>query len=757
MEAEQVVKVLRRVDLLDGVSEDTLAELSQVGHELVVPANEYVIRQSDYGDSFYVLLSGKVAVEIVGDDGRSKQVAALNPGEYFGELAMVGHGERSASVRSLIESRFLELRQTPFQSTLKKHRQVKARLEAAYARRALSSMVRRSRYFGGLPEDTLTELVENSTVADFKKGDVVIEEGSSAQKFFVIRSGFVRVTRRTGPGDEHEILAYLGPDDFFGDQELAAAGAAYQTTVVALEPVQLMAVPRPTFWRLYQKHPDVFAEFRRYELSRQEGQSILQSSATAMAFVKDVLEAGLGQARSALIIDMDHCVRCGNCVQACDDLHGFSRLARRGKRMTRRVNMESARHEHLYFPTSCLQCATPECMVGCPTGAISRDPGGEVFIRDTCIGCGSCARNCDFGNISMAEVRDDEFSLLGAVLGSPTTASASKPEGQDIDLVAVKCDVCFERAYAACVYNCPTQAILRIDPRVYFDELKRIAPRADTRVKGAEPIKTRLRRPSRWLDGVLQTLAIGLSVLGGHHLYTRLGHELHQALEFRTGIMSAIVFVLLGAIGGRKRLRTRALGPLFGWARIHAVLGGIFIGLVLFHAGYAASSVLTATLLAMILLVSCLGLAGQIANSLIPRLIARSQEESFLPEDIAPRVEALERENEELYFSVDELGRERVKRQVEKLSVSGWQCVAQGLGPTRLAELAERRAKKLPPMAEREHAVSVRIAQNTMTTRLYRAQNALETLLISWVPVHLVGAAGAGLLLLGHVLTVLLW
>lgn len=754
MEEEQVVKVLRRVDLLDGVPEDALQELTKVGRELTVRANEYVVRQSDYGDSFFVLLSGKVAVEIIGDDGRPKQVAALNPGEYFGELAMVGHGERSASVRSLVETRLLELRQTPFQSALKKHRQVKTRLEAAYARRALSSMVRRSRYFGGLPEESLDELVASSVVADFKKGELIIEEGGSAQKFYVIRSGFVRVTRRTGPGDEHEILAYLGPDDFFGDQELAAATASYQTTVVALEPVQLMTVPRAAFWRLYQKHPDIFAEFRRYELSRQEGQSILQNSATSMAFVKEMLEAGLGQARSALIIDMDHCVRCGNCVQACDDLHGFSRLARRGKRMTRRVHLESARHEHLYFPTSCLQCATPECMVGCPTGAISRDPGGEVFIRDTCIGCGSCARNCEFGNISMAEVEAQEsFSLLTRARQAEEVQSTAPKEAS---LIAVKCDVCFQRDYAACVYNCPTQAILRIDPRVYFEELKRIAPRAPTRAAAA-PIKTQLRRPSRWPDALAQLLTVGLALVGGHHLWARLSPELLRSLEIPTGLGAAALFVLLGSLGARKRLRTQPLGSLFTWTRIHAGLGGVFVGLVLFHAGYAATSVLTATLLATLLLVSALGAAGQITNSVLPRLIAQSQEEAFLPEDMGPRIEALEQERAELLESVEADQRARVEAQMKRLAVSGWACLMKGLGPSRLTELAESRAKRLPPLAEREHAVAVRLAQNLMTVRLFRAQRLLETVLLSWVPIHLVGAAAASLLLLGHVLTVLLW
>jgi cGMP-dependent protein kinase 2 len=38
----------------------------------------------------------------------------------------------------------------------------------------------------------------------------------------------------------------------------------------------------------------------------------------------------------------------------------------------------------------------------CPPGAIHRNPNGEVFIDDTCIGRGNCERNCPYGVIQMA-------------------------------------------------------------------------------------------------------------------------------------------------------------------------------------------------------------------------------------------------------------------------------------------------------------------------------------------------------------------
>ena len=46
----------------------------------------------------------------------------------------------------------------------------------------------------------------------------------------------------------------------------------------------------------------------------------------------------------------------------------------------------------------------PHCMADCPPNAIHRGPDGEVFIDETCIGCGNCQRNCPYGVIRMDKV-----------------------------------------------------------------------------------------------------------------------------------------------------------------------------------------------------------------------------------------------------------------------------------------------------------------------------------------------------------------
>lgn len=776
------VSILKRVALFSGVDDETLERLYSVGTLREMAPGDYVVRQGEFGDSFFVLLDGLATVEVVGEDGRSREVASIQPSQYFGELALVGRGERKASVRARTQAALLELGKGEFNQVIKRNKLVKGRIQEAYNKSALSTFVRQSRYFRGLPPERIDEIVLNSSLESFKKDDLIAREGDPAQKLFVVRSGFVRISRLVSRGADmesgEEILAYLGPEDFFGDEEVSV-GAPYGATAMAVEPVECMVVPRSVVWNIYVKHPEVFSSFRRYSLARSQQQSGILQSQTSMGFVRDMLEAGLGQARSALIINLDTCIRCGNCVQACDDLHGYSRLARRGKKLTRRTEVASTRHESLYFPTSCLQCAAPECMVGCPTGAIARDVGGEVYIKDTCIGCGSCARNCDFGNISMAKAKEEDSWLVGLLGGGAkdeadnkkhvpadrahtTIAEPAKASGlpkiAKSDLLAVKCDVCFEREFAACVYNCPTESILRIDPRNYFHELRRIAPKLAVNEQSPTAAKTTTsRRKSRVGVAILEILTFLVTIAGGYVLHGFLEPTPWRGVGMYAGVAAAAIMGVLSLMGLRKRMRTHGIGSLAAWVKVHAVLGGLLYGTVLFHAGYQATSVLTATLLTLLTISSLVAIGGQLASVFIPAILARSEDEALLPEDVGPKVRELAAASEEFLEGLDERTRKKVEQHAQRMTQGGFAYVLKGTSPKDLDGLLETRAKKLRALPDKEHAVAIRVAHNLAVARMHSVRRGLEILLTSWVPLHLVASALALMLLFGHILTVFLW
>lgn len=152
----------------------------------------------------------------------------------------------------------------------------------------------------------------------------------------------------------------------------------------------------------------------------------------------------------AMLINLDRCTRCDDCVRACAATHDNNpRFLRHGPI-----------HENVMVAQACMHCTDPVCMIGCPTGAIHRDSfGGQVVVNpSTCIGCTVCANNCPYGNIRMVETRDDTGEIL--------TASDAKPI-----LKATKCDLCIDqKGGPACERACPHDALQRLNLNT-LDEL----------------------------------------------------------------------------------------------------------------------------------------------------------------------------------------------------------------------------------------------------------------------------------------------
>jgi Fe-S-cluster-containing dehydrogenase component len=145
-----------------------------------------------------------------------------------------------------------------------------------------------------------------------------------------------------------------------------------------------------------------------------------------------------------MLIDLDRCTRCDDCVGACASTHDNNpRFIRQGPK-----------HDHIMVANACMHCVDPVCMIGCPTGAIGRDAEtGTVRINDTtCIGCSTCANSCPYSAIRMVEIRE------------PGGAFYVDEATQLPILKATKCDFCAGQPTGpACQAACPHDALVRVD------------------------------------------------------------------------------------------------------------------------------------------------------------------------------------------------------------------------------------------------------------------------------------------------------
>jgi small-conductance mechanosensitive channel len=103
-----VIERLSAVDLFAPLSVDETGMLAQAAVRHVFAPGELVIRAGDPGSSMFVVHNGRVRVQ-VNENGRSRTVATLNEGDFFGEMALFTGEPRTANVVALEETEVLEI------------------------------------------------------------------------------------------------------------------------------------------------------------------------------------------------------------------------------------------------------------------------------------------------------------------------------------------------------------------------------------------------------------------------------------------------------------------------------------------------------------------------------------------------------------------------------------------------------------------------------------------------------------------------
>jgi CRP-like cAMP-binding protein/Fe-S-cluster-containing hydrogenase component 2 len=488
-----MLRELQKLNVFGGVSGTFLNLNSNAIRKRTFKPGEVICKEGDYGSTAFYILDGQAEVfltsplahvrtkghkgffsklktvmeapshsqasnqphkEYIPTDGPvdlpyDNRLATLGAGDLFGEMTCMNFYPRSATVRAKTACTVLEMLRNVL-DIMRRNRTFRARVEDNYRARALESHLRGIPMFASLTPEFISHLRNRVELRQYSPGQLICRQGEPAHSFFLVRIGFVKVTE-THPGGDL-VLAYIGRGGFFGELSLLGGGVR-TANCIALDHVEAVRIHVEDFNLMVERFPEVRRglEAVARERAAENRQRFAQIQNVP---VDSFLAQGLMEAQSLLVLDLDKCTRCDQCVRACADAHdGVSRLIREGLRL-----------DHYLIATSCRQCKDPLCMVGCPVGAIRRRNSLEITIEDWCIGCGLCASNCPYGNINMQPFQMEIEDALHA--------------GRKIAEVKVKataCNLCPDHDEPNCVYACPHDAAHRVNPREFFAELTKRA------------------------------------------------------------------------------------------------------------------------------------------------------------------------------------------------------------------------------------------------------------------------------------------
>jgi CRP/FNR family transcriptional regulator, cyclic AMP receptor protein len=113
-------ELLRTVPIFSELSEADVTSLAQLLTRRKYPKDAVVFFENEEGDSFFMIVEGRIKVTILGDDGREVILSMLTPGDFFGEMALLDNEPRSATAIAAEESELLSLSRADFQSVATK-------------------------------------------------------------------------------------------------------------------------------------------------------------------------------------------------------------------------------------------------------------------------------------------------------------------------------------------------------------------------------------------------------------------------------------------------------------------------------------------------------------------------------------------------------------------------------------------------------------------------------------------------------------
>jgi Fe-S-cluster-containing dehydrogenase component len=199
-----------------------------------------------------------------------------------------------------------------------------------------------------------------------------------------------------------------------------------------------------------------------------QGGKFLLLTGTASAALEHVLAGEPTAAPSytatdhwwGMIIDVEACIGCGNCVRACKEENGVPKDPFYFRTWVERYHVPNGDIEHpqvdspnggydgfpekyrpgdgaksFFVPKMCNHCAHSPCVQVCPVGATFESPDGVVLVdKSYCLGCRYCVQACPYG------------------------CRFIDPRTSTVD----KCSLCYHRITrgltTACCETCPTEA-----------------------------------------------------------------------------------------------------------------------------------------------------------------------------------------------------------------------------------------------------------------------------------------------------------
>ena len=274
---------LRKNKFFSGLTEDQTVQIINSMDRKTIAKNVEIITEGEDGDILYVIMAGKAIVSTK-EDG---VVATLKEGAIFGELALLYHCKRNASVKTPCDVVVYRLQRKYFQVILQTYGKERDR--------NMFNFISKIPKLKHLPTSRLKKLTSILEEDLFEDTECIISQGAVGDLFYIIAEGKVKVTVNQ-PGGEHseKEVAILKEGDYFGERALQTTDTR-SANVYAQGTVKTYSLNRMQFTNLIghidEQAPDDDEMSRESQIFDREDDSV-EARKTTMELKNKLLWVG---------------------------------------------------------------------------------------------------------------------------------------------------------------------------------------------------------------------------------------------------------------------------------------------------------------------------------------------------------------------------------------------------------------------------------------------------------------------------------
>jgi CRP-like cAMP-binding protein len=218
-------------------------------------AGEPIIKQGETGESFFVISSGAVKVSRTEPTGEQVDLARLGEKAFFGEMALLAGGPRTASVVAEEDAELLEFPAAVLKKITSEYPSAREAVDKFIRNRLLANVLATSPLFRPFDADERRRLIQRFQLGEAADGRAMLTEGTPGDGLYVVLNGRFRVQHRQD-GGAPQVIAELREGELFGEISLLT-GSNTTADVVAAGPAKVLRLPRPAFEALIPTHPQI--------------------------------------------------------------------------------------------------------------------------------------------------------------------------------------------------------------------------------------------------------------------------------------------------------------------------------------------------------------------------------------------------------------------------------------------------------------------------------------------------------------------